>query len=163
MADDTLIRRATVDDVPVIVRHRRAMFTDMGHTDPAALAAMEASFAPYLARALDDGLYRGWLAQTQDGCVIASGGLIVHEWPSRPVNPAEPRRAYILNVYTEPEYRGRGIARRIMRDIVEWCRALGFRSVSLHASVFGRPLYESMGFEPTNEMRLGLQDNEITR
>ena len=163
MADDILIRRATVDDAPVIVHHRRAMFTDMGHTDPAALEAMEASFAPYVARALGDRWYRGWLALTQDRRVIAGGGLIVREWPSRPVNPAEPRRAYILNVYTEPEYRERGIARRIMSDIVEWCRAQGFRSVSLHASVFGRPLYESMGFEPTNEMRLRLQDNEITR
>lgn len=28
--------------------------------------------------------------------------------------------------------------------------------VSLHASVEGRPLYEGLGFEPTNEMRLGL-------
>jgi hypothetical protein len=88
MADDILIRRATLDDAPVIVHHRRAMFTDMGHTDPAALAAMEASFAPYVARALDDGSYRGWLALTQDGRVIVGGGLIVHEWPSRPVNPA---------------------------------------------------------------------------
>jgi len=29
--------------------------------------------------------------------------------------------------------------------------------ISLHASPFGRPLYESLGFEPTNEMRLHLE------
>jgi len=91
MADDILIRQATVHDAPAIVHHRRAMFSDMGHTDPAALEAMEASFAPYLARALGDGLYRGRLAQTEDGRVIAGGGLIVHEWPWGPVNPAAPR------------------------------------------------------------------------
>ena len=156
MTDDITIRMATVDDAPVIVHHRRAMFDDMGHTDPAGLDAMCESFAPYVSQALGHSLYRGWLAQGDDGRVIAGGGLIVHKWPSRPVNPVEPRRAYILNVYTEPEYRGRGIARRIMNEIVEWCRAQGFRSVSLHASVFGRHLYESMGFEPTNEMRLNL-------
>jgi len=27
----------------------------------------------------------------------------------------------------------------------------------MHASPFGRPLYESLGFEPTNEMRLHLE------
>lgn len=156
MADDITIRMAMVDDAPFIVHHRRAMFTDMGHIDPAGLDAMCESFAPYVSRALTSGVYRGWLAQTDEGRVIAGSGLIVHEWPSRPVNPAEPRRAYVLNVYTEPEYRGRGIARRIMNEIVDWCRAQGFRAVSLHASVFGRHLYESMGFEPTNEMRLGL-------
>lgn len=156
MSDDTTIRPATVEDVPIIVHHRRAMFADMGHTDPAGLDAMCESFAPYLARAIAEGAYRGWLAQTRDGRVIAGGGLIVHEWPSRPVVPAEPRRAYILNVYTEPDYRGRGIARRIVSDIIEWCRTQGFRSVSLHASTAGRRLYETMGFEPTNEMRLRL-------
>ena len=156
MSEDITIRLATVDDAPIIVHHRRAMFFDMGHTDPAALDAMDVSFTPYVARGLSNGLYRGWLAHTSGGRVVAGGGLIVHEWPSGPVNPAEPRRAYILNVYTEPEYRGRGIARRILTAIVEWCRAQGFRSISLHASVLGQPLYASMGFEPTNEMRLKL-------
>ena len=156
MSDDMVIRMATVDDAPIIVHHRHAMFFDMGHTDPTALDAMDASFAPYVARGLRDGSYRGWLAQTSDGRVVAGGGLIVHEWPSRPFSPAQPRRAYILNVYTEPEYRGRGIARHIMTEIVQWCRAQGFWAVTLHASKFGRPLYESMGFEPTNEMRLTL-------
>jgi GNAT superfamily N-acetyltransferase len=156
MSDEIIMRPATVADAPIIVHHRRAMFTDMGVGDEAGLNAMEATFAPYVTRALGDGSYRAWLAQTADDRVVAGGGLIVNEWPARPGILSIPRRAYILNVYTEPEHRGRGIARRIMTAIVEWCRAEGFRSVSLHASVFGRPLYESMGFEPTNEMRLNL-------
>ena len=112
MFDDYTIRQATVDDAPIIVHHRRAMFTDMGladPNDPAGLDAMEATFAPYVTRALGDGSYRGWLAETDGGRVVAGGGLIVHEWPARPGNPSDPRRAYILNVYTEPEYRKRGI------------------------------------------------------
>jgi GNAT superfamily N-acetyltransferase len=44
-----------------------------------------------------------------------------------------------------------------METIVEWCRAEGFGYVSLHASKFGRRLYERMGFEATNEMRLYLK------
>jgi GNAT superfamily N-acetyltransferase len=66
------------------------------------------------------------------------------------------RRAYILNVYTEPGYRGRGIARQVVSAIGEWCRQEGFCSVALHASSMGRPIYEAMGFKPTNEMRLEL-------
>jgi len=156
MPDDITIRRATVDEAPIVAHHRRAMFFDMGYTDLAALNAMDASFLPYVSQSLADEAYRGWLARTSDGCVVAGGGLIVHAWPSCPAVPAQPRRAYILNVYTEPDYRGRGIARRIMTEIVEWCRTQGFSSISLHASAFGRPLYESLGFEPTNEMRLKL-------
>ena len=44
----------------------------------------------------------------------------------------------------------------LMRTLIDWCRAEGFNSVNLHASVDGRPLYEQLGFEATNEMRLGL-------
>ncbi len=157
MTGDITIRMATVDDASTIVRHRHAMWFDMGRTDPTALDAMDASFAHYIARALSDGTYRGWLAQTNGPPrVVAGAGLIVHDWPSGPFCPAQPRRAYILNVYTEPEFRGQGIARRLMTEIVESCRTQGLGSVSLHSSKFGRHLYESMGFQPTNEMRLKL-------
>jgi len=154
MSEDITLRMATVDDASIIVHHRRAMFTDMGHTDLAALDAMETAFAPYVRRALD-GSYLGWLAVTSEGCVVAGGGLIVHEWPASP-RSSDTQRAYILNVYTEPEYRQCGLARRIMNAILDCCRAEGFHSVSLHASEQGRPLYVALGFEPTNEMRLRL-------
>ncbi|HMC62523.1 MAG TPA: GNAT family N-acetyltransferase, partial [Candidatus Solibacter sp.] len=109
----------------------------------------------FLRRALVDGTYRGWLAVAAGGRVVAGGGVAIVPWPGSPADPA-PRRGWIQNVYTEPGFRHRGIARRIMEAIVNWCRAEGFRAVSLHASPFGRPLYESMGFQPTNEMRLNL-------
>ena len=77
-------------------------------------------------------------------------------WPGSPDFPAA-HRGWILNVYTEPGFRHRGIARRIMDTIVAWCRSEGFAHVSLHASQYGRRLYENMGFQPTNEMRLYLR------
>jgi GNAT superfamily N-acetyltransferase len=64
------------------------------------------------------------------------------------------RRAMILNVYTEPEFRRLGVARRIMQTILDWIRARGLRSANLHASHEGRVLYEKLGFVATNEMRL---------
>jgi GNAT superfamily N-acetyltransferase len=157
MAKDISIRFATMDDAPIIIRHRRAMWVDMGTGTQESLDAMDATFAPYLQRVLADGSYHGWLAHTADGHIIGSGGLLVHEWLASPRdrNP-RPRRAYILNMYTEPPYRGRGVARRIMSAILDWCRADGFETVFLHASEQGRPLYESLGFEPTTEMRLRL-------
>ena len=131
------------------------MFVDMGQADPAGLAAMDATFIPYVRRALAEETYLGWLACTGDERVVAGGGLIVCEWPARPGDP-NPRRVYILNVYTEPDYRRRGIARRIVTAIVDWCRAQGFKTVTLHASDDGYALYSGLGFKPTNEMRLTL-------
>ncbi len=108
---------------------------------------------PWLARALADGSYRHWLALDSSGCVVGGGGVLLCPWPANPKDPCT-QRAVILNVYTEPEFRKRGTARQIMLTILAWLKKHGFRAVNLHASAEGRPLYEKLGFEPTNEMRL---------
>lgn len=156
MSDDFRIRAATPADLAVVLHHRRAMFEDMGYRDAGALDATIATSGPYIAQGLAEGFYRGWLAEDASGRVVAGGGALVHPWVSHPSHP-QPRRAYILNVYTEPDCRRRGLARRIMQAIVDWCRAEGFGSVALHASDEGRALYEALGFKATNEMRLDLK------
>jgi GNAT superfamily N-acetyltransferase len=152
---EMLIREATVADLATIMRHRRAMFSDLGFCDEAALDAMEATSAPFIKAGLKKGSYQTWLAEAK-GIVVAGGGLVIVGHPSAP-NDTNPRRAWILNMYTEPEYRYRGFAKAIVETIVGWCRSLGFPSVSLHASDAGRHLYEILGFVPTNEMRLLLK------
>jgi GNAT superfamily N-acetyltransferase len=152
--DELSIREATPADAEVLVHHRLGMFRDMG-TDPAAVAALEEPSRIYFSRAVSDGSYRAWLVQTADGRVVSGGGIIILPWPSGPRDPY-PRRVMILNMYTEPEYRRRGLARRLMEKMIAWCREQGYKTVSLHASDEGRPLYESLGFKPTNELRLTL-------
>ena len=149
------IRPASLDDLAHILHHRRAMFSDMGYQDAATLDRMQATSEAFLVESMPRGVYRGWLAETESGQVVAGGGIAIVPWPGSPEDPG-PRRGWILNIYTEPEFRRRGIAKQIMGTILAWCRAEGFRAVGLHASAIGRPLYESMGFKPTNEMRLYL-------
>ena len=61
--------------------------------------------------------------------------------------------ANILNVYTLPENRRMGLARKQMQASLAWCSQHGVRAVILHASDDGRRLYESLGFKSTNELR----------
>jgi GNAT superfamily N-acetyltransferase len=147
------IRGATVVDAAMILHHRRSMFCDMGEGTAEELDRMAAMTGPWLAQALADGSYRGWLAEDSSGRVIGGGGVLLCPWPASPKDPLL-RRAIILNVYTEPEFRHRGIARRIMATILGWLKEQGFPSVSLHASDEGRHLYEELGFKATNQMRL---------
>jgi GNAT superfamily N-acetyltransferase len=150
------VREATLDDVDHIVRHRAMMFADMGMYGPDQFVELVPVSERYFREALTNGGYRGWIVETDAGRVIAGGGVVISAWPAYP-HSAEPRKAWILNLYTEPEYRRRGIARRLMAIMIEWCRDEGFPSVSLHASNEGRVLYRAMGFQPTNEMRLNLR------
>jgi GNAT superfamily N-acetyltransferase len=151
--EEIRIRPASVDDLLHILHHRRAMFSDMGCQDEAILDQMQATSETFLRESMPKGAYRGWLAEMGGGRIVAGGGIAILPWPGSPEDP-RPKRGWILNIYTEPEFRRRGIARQVMETIVAWCRADGFRAVNLHASEFGRALYESMGFQPTNEMRL---------
>jgi GNAT superfamily N-acetyltransferase len=112
--------------------------------------------APWLQRALAEGAYQGILAENENGRVVAGGGVFLHSWSPRPGDDND-RRPVIVNVFTEPEFRKKGLARQVMSLIIQSLREQGFRSVVLHASDEGRPLYESMGFVPTNEMRLCLE------
>jgi predicted acetyltransferase len=61
---------------------------------------------------------------------------------------------YVMNVVTVPTYRRRGIARRVMTDILRWLAEQGVEHVTLHATEAGRPLYQELGFVASNEMRL---------
>jgi len=152
-APNISFRVATALDRDTILHHRRSMFRDMGSGTDAELDAMVEATAPWLGDALSDGSYRAWLALTPEGNVVAGGGVLISPWPARPGDPNN-RHALIQNVFTEPEFRHQGIARQLMLLIIGWLKEQGLRAVSLHASDEGRHLYESLGFVPTNEMRL---------
>lgn len=149
------IREGTVADIATIARHRCRMCEDMNYTDTIALSTMVAATAEYLKTAIPEGSFRSWLACDNDK-VVAGGAVVIVPWPAHAYD-LECRRATILNVYTDPEYRRRGIARQIMETMIAWCKQEGFARVTLHASEHGRHLYESLGFVQNNEMRLTLR------
>ncbi|HKU22809.1 MAG TPA: GNAT family N-acetyltransferase [Terriglobales bacterium] len=159
--DEITIREAGPADLEVIVHHRRAMFEDMGYKDAAALEAMDRSCRPFFKQALAEGTYRSWLAQNTAAEVVAGGGILILPWPGHP-RDTQTRRPMIVNVYTEPAWRRCGLARRLMVAMLDWLRQEGYGTVSLHASDYGRSLYESLGFQATNEMRLQLKDWQLS-
>lgn len=149
-------RKARLEDLEHILHHRLAMFEEMGFGDRTVLNGVEAVSREYFCEALRAGSYIGWLAENSSGRVVGGGGIVIAAWPGYP-GEDHAKRAWILNMYTEPEARRRGVARRLMRTMIDWCKREGYAAVSLHASAYGRPLYESLGFEATNEMSLKLK------
>lgn len=152
------IRQATVADAAVIAGHRVAMFRDMGQVPSDALASnLLSESTSALVELLRAGSYVGWLAIDGSGRVIAGAGA--HLKPQLPRISADATRVVaatdplVVNVYTEPDWRRRGVARALMNTLMGWVLARGFDRVLLHASDDGRPLYLSLGFVPTNEMR----------
>jgi len=153
------LRLATLDDIPILIKHRRGMFEDMATLNgerhhPSGLAAMDAAYAPFARERLNDGRMQAWVITAGDQ-VAASGAILYVDWLPRP-DGQKSVLAYVHSVYTEPDFRHRGLARRILQAMIDECRARSLPRLTLHASDMGRHLYDSLGFEPTNEMRLTL-------
>jgi ribosomal protein S18 acetylase RimI-like enzyme len=150
------LRQATPADAAVIRHHRRAMFHDMGMTDAGDLARMDAGFAVWLDERFAEGRYIGWFACTDAGTVAAGAGLWLLDWPPSPRYPHR-TRGYLINVYTEPEHRRRGLARALVKVCMDDCANRDIGLMVLHASDEGRAVYEGLGFTASNEMRRFLE------
>jgi GNAT superfamily N-acetyltransferase len=138
---------------------RATMFLEMGRVSAGAVDALAKASAAYFEAAIPGDAYTAWVAVpiAEPTRIIGGGGV-----QRRPVLPGPDKwapdriideEAHIVNIYTEPAWRRRGIAALLMRHILDWTRAEGLTRVNLHASDAGRPMYEQLGFVPTNEMR----------
>jgi len=146
-------RQATVDDSALITRHRKAMFADMRDASEAVLDEMARNFEPWVRRMIAADKYAGWI--TSDGeRAIGAAGLLILDWAPHPLDPKCGHRGYILNVFVEPEYRGRGIAKVLTLECLAEAKRREIRVVALHASKKGQPVYQMLGFKTSNEMLL---------
>jgi ribosomal protein S18 acetylase RimI-like enzyme len=147
---DWQLRAIVPADLDLICHHREAMFLDVGR--PAAVVAqMREPARDWLAQRLASGDYYGFIAQHGD-LAIGGVGMIELDWPPHFFHPTQAKRGYVLNVYVEPAFRGRGCARQLMVAAEEEFRRRGVQYATLHASDAGRPLYDAMGWSATNEM-----------
>jgi ribosomal protein S18 acetylase RimI-like enzyme len=144
-------RLATEKDAELITAHRYAMFAEMGKSERSILEGMQRNFAPWVERMIAAGKYVGWIVEDENR-PAASGGFFELEWPPHPLDPAGEHRGYLLNFWVEPKYRGRGLARTLVREALAESRRRGIRVTTLHASDAGRRVYEPMEFRATNEM-----------
>jgi RimJ/RimL family protein N-acetyltransferase len=160
---EVLVRRAEVDDAAVIARHRARMFQDMGDISTETFDDFVAASRDWTERALASGEYIGWLAapKATPDVVIAGAGVQLRKVAPHPCRPphdgafAQGRHAIVINVFTEPEWRRRGVALLLMEELLRWARQEKLDRLVLHASPHARSLYAKIGFIATNEMRFG--------
>ena len=158
MSESFRIRLATAADASTIAWHRARMFQDMGDVSADAFETLRTKARACIGEWLERGGYVGWLASPADRPEIIIGGAGVQVQPilPRPLAPSaigEGRQATIVNVFTEPEWRRRGIAGLLIKEIIDWSRRERLDRLLLHASNEGRSIYERLGFVANNEMR----------
>jgi GNAT superfamily N-acetyltransferase len=146
------LRRATPDDAALITAQRHQMFSDNELATEARYSEMNLTFEPWVRERLADGRYVGLFFE-EDTTILAACGIFFVDFPPHFLDP-NPIRAYLLNFYTAPQARGRGLATQLLQHAVDECKKNNVRVITLHASKFGRPIYEKFGFTQNNEMIL---------
>jgi GNAT superfamily N-acetyltransferase len=155
------IRRATVQDADVIAWHRARMFQDMGNVSGDGFEILRAKARLRLKEWLKSGDYIGWLATLTDkpDTIVGGAGIQLQPILPRPLDVStigEGRQGTIVNVFAEPQWRRRGIAGLLIKEIIIWSRNQQIDRLTLHASDEGRSIYLKLGFVPSNEMRLAV-------
>ncbi len=82
--------------------------------------------------------------------IVGTGGVSFYQVMPTCCNPTG-RKAYIMNMYTAPEYRRQGVAQKTLDMLVQECLRRGVNFITLEATAAGRPLYEKYGFVPMED------------
>lgn len=151
---DLIYKRATLEDINTLVETRievlRAANKLCADTD---MGEVERQSYLYYQKALSDGSHIAYLVFDESGC-IGTGGVIFFQVIPTYHNPSG-KKAYIMNMYTNPKYRRKGIAYKTLDMLIKEIKSKGISSISLEATDMGRPLYEKYGFVKMNsEMEL---------
>jgi len=145
------IRKATAQDIDVLVEHRRKMFEEMTRPTEEELRVQDESYRIWAKDLMKQRLLHGYIVETSNGRPAASGCVWLREIQPSPGHPPG-MVPYVLSIYTNPKFRRKGLASMIMGEATEWGRKHGYHKIMLHASKTGRKVYSQLGWKRTWEM-----------
>ena len=137
-----IYRKLTAEDLDPFIRMRIAQLREEGATEQLDLVP---ALKDYYHRHLEDGTFVSWLAVDGEKIVGTSGMSFVEKPPY--FSCPSGRIGLLSSMYTDPAYRRRGIARKLLGRVMEEARAYGCGSVQITASDMGVLLYSNFGFQ----------------
>lgn len=136
-------RKATINDIAGLAKIRSIMLAEIiGECSEKEREQIESNNKIYFQTALADDSFVAWIALDGDN-IVATSGLSFYVVPPALV---EGKVAYIMNMFTLPEYRNQGIGTELFKRIVEEAKKRGYKIIKLNATDMVRPLYEKYGF-----------------
>lgn len=143
MMKEITLRKATMADLDAVVKNRRAFLEEM--TEQTYAESFFVNTSDFLKRHMEENTVFCCLAE-EDGKIVTSAIVCLFETIPAPSNESGVT-GILYNVYTLPQYRGQGLATRIMEMVLAESRQAGIKRLLLSYTEQGRPLYEKLGFE----------------
>ena len=147
-------KKASIEDIDELVRTRIIVLHAANKlSDDEDMSVVEEESYAYYRRALETGEHIAYSVY-DNGAFVGAGGVSFYQVMPTYHNSTG-KKAYIMNMYTAPEYRRQGIAIHTLDLLVKDAKEQGVLQIALEATYRGRPLYERYGFAETeDEMEL---------
>lgn len=136
-----IYRKLTEKDLAAFISMRIAQLREEGATEDLDLVP---ALMDYYHRHMKDGTFVSWLA-VDNGKIIGTSGMSFVEKPPYFRCPSG-RIGLLSSMYTDPDYRRRGIAKNLLRLVIDEAKEYGCGSVQITASDMGVLLYSDFGF-----------------
>ena len=145
MKENYEYKKATIEDTDELVRTRITVLRAANKlSDDVDMSLVEKESYEYYKRALETGEHIGYLVY-DNGTFIGAGGVSFYQVMPTYHNSTG-KKAYIMNMYTAPEYRRQGIAFHTLDLLMNDAKKQGVLQIALEETDMGRPLYERYGF-----------------
>ncbi len=145
------IRRADLNDLDALLVNRMEFIDTMRNEEVVISDEFIKDTYEYMKKHIKDESMVIWIALDSDK--IVSAAMICYYQMLPTVSNLTGNTGYLQNVYTLPNYRGRGLASELVKKIMQDAKDRNVGRLLLHASEMGRPVYEKLGFEDvTKEM-----------
>ena len=130
--------------IDIRIRQLTEEYTSEGGKVPENVG-LKSALLDYYRKHMSDGTFVSWLAM--DGnAIVGTSGMSFVEKPPYFTSPSG-KLGLLSSMYTTPNYRRMGIAKELLRRVVEEARAYGCGSVHITASDMGVKLYTAYGFK----------------
>ena len=139
-------RKAVLSDIEKLAEIRSFCLKEMHNvTSEEDRIIIEQANLEYFKKSLCDNTFVSWIALDNE-VIIATSGLSFSVVPPF-FNILDGKVAYIMNMYTFPNYRNQGIGTKLFKKLIDEAKQLGYKKITLNATDMGRPLYEKYGFK----------------
>lgn len=139
------LRYATEDDLPVLLEFEQGVVTAERPYNPTLI---EGEIHYYDLNSLLTSENAALIVAETNNEVIASGYALIKDAEKKYYDFS--RYAYLGFMYVKPEYRGKGINKLILKELINWSKDRGISEIRLEVYYDNEPAvkaYEKAGFE----------------
>jgi len=140
-----IFKKAQSKDIPLLIHSRLNLLRSANSLSlDTDLSKVAQQLETYYRNSFEQDCHVAFLA-FDNSVFIGTGGICYYRVLPTYHNPTG-WKSYIINMYTEEPYRGKGVATRILDLLVADSLNRGIRFITLEATKMGRPIYEKYGF-----------------